>query len=41
MVLSPKMSCASMVGLKILDAGFVVELEHKSTGKTTVRSGTF
>ena len=38
MVLSPMMSCASMVGLKILDAGFVVYLEKKSAGYTPVRS---
>ena len=40
MVLSPMMSCASMVGLKIMDAAFVVQLEQKSTGFSTVRSGT-
>ena len=38
MVLSPMMSCASMVGLKIMDAGFLVELEQKSTGFSAVRS---
>ena len=31
------MSCAGMVGVKILNAGFVVDLEQKSTGYTTVR----